>query len=65
MYVRRMSPPKGSPRELKFTMLMSADERAKLEEVAAAERRTASDWIRNAFLSAYEELPKKKRPAKK
>jgi uncharacterized protein (DUF1778 family) len=64
MYTLRVTPPRGDASTQRFNFVMTDEERAMLDAVAAAEHRSGSDWIRLAIRRAYEALPKKK-PAKK
>lgn len=41
-----------NPRTERFAMMMTAEERVVLEEVAAADHLTPSAWLRRAFLLA-------------
>lgn len=42
-------------------MVMTQEERDKLDALAEADRRSAADWVRVAILSAYEaRFPKKR-----
>lgn len=47
--------PKGEPRTHKFTLLLNDEEKAMLEQVAAEDQRTASDWIRVQFRKVHAE----------
>ena len=49
-----VTPPKPDIRDRKFTMVMTQDERDRLEALAEADHRSAADWVRVAILSAYE-----------
>lgn len=48
----------------RFNMVMTQDERAMLQELAAAEFRKESDVIRRLLLTAYREAFGDKRPGK-
>ena len=56
--------PKGSPRESKFTMLLSDEERDKLTQIAEAEGLPASTWLRRVILqehaTRFPTVPKKR-----
>lgn len=52
MYAVCMSP-KGAPREQRFNFMMSDEERAMLDTLAAADNRTAGDWLRVAIRTAH------------
>lgn len=45
--------PKAATRAHKFTMVMTDEERAKLESLAESDRRSAADWLRVAIEDAY------------
>jgi hypothetical protein len=44
-----------APRENKFTMVMTDDEKRMLEALAQADDRSAAAWIRGAIKAAYGE----------
>jgi len=60
--------PKGDPRESKFTMLLSDEERAMLVELATEEGLSAAMWLRRLILGQHRKLlvdrAKAKRPKK-
>jgi len=45
--------PHGSPRELRFNVVMTSEERQMLDELAKADSRTAGDWVRVAIRTAH------------
>jgi hypothetical protein len=58
--------PKGNPRELRFSVLMTEEERNMLTAIAEAEHRSAGDWLRVQILTEYrtrfgDKKPKRKR----
>jgi hypothetical protein len=52
------------PHNARFNMVMTSDERAMLQELAADEFRKESDVIRRLLLAAYRERFGDKRPGK-
>jgi predicted DNA-binding protein len=50
-----MTPPKADVRKHRFSMVMTDEERDRLEALADSDRRSAADWVRNAIHAAYEE----------
>ena len=49
------------PSTVRFCVLLSPDGRAKLEALAAADRRSSGSWIRLAIERAYEEVRRTRR----
>ncbi len=45
--------PKAATRTHNFSMVMTDDERAQLDALAEADRRSAADWVRVAIAMAY------------
>jgi hypothetical protein len=45
--------PKGEPRDRKFTLVMTDEERLMLDALSVEEQRTASDWIRLRIREAF------------
>ncbi len=46
--------PRGEPRGRKFTFVLTEEERSMLEQLAAADQRSSSDWIRVTIREAYD-----------
>ena len=59
----------GPVKARKFTFLLTDEDRAMLEALAANERRSASDWLRLTIVDSYlgkfgSKAPKKPKPQK-
>lgn len=57
--------PTSNVKEKSFTFTLSLQEHAMMMELAAAENRSAANWLRSQILKAYEAAhPKKPKPKK-
>jgi hypothetical protein len=57
-----MTPPRGDARVNRFSLVMTEEERAKLEALADADHRSAGDWVRVLIVERYEARFGKKKP---